>query len=83
MEKVVENILPKYNFRVYSGWAGTFSETKDGLPCIGKHPNFKNAYFVLEFGGNGITFSAIGMAMVSAMLKDQPHELSEYFKFGR
>ncbi|MBJ7879948.1 FAD-binding oxidoreductase [Gelidibacter salicanalis] len=83
LEKVVEKILPKYNFRVDFGWAGTFGETKDGLPYIGKHPEFKNAYFVLGFGGNGITFSAIGMDMVSAMLKDQPHELSEYFKFGR
>jgi glycine/D-amino acid oxidase-like deaminating enzyme len=34
-------------------------ETKDGLPYIGKHPNFPSAYFVLGFGGNGITFSVI------------------------
>jgi glycine/D-amino acid oxidase-like deaminating enzyme len=38
---------------------GYFGETKDGLPYIGKHPNFPSAYFVLGFG-NGITFS-IGM----------------------
>ncbi|TXE10845.1 FAD-binding oxidoreductase [Gelidibacter salicanalis] len=83
LEKVVHKILPNYNFRVDFGWAGTFGETKDGLPYIGKHPDFKNAYFVLGFGGNGITFSAIGMAMVSAMLKGETHELSEFFKFGR
>lgn len=83
LEKVVHKILPNYKFRVDFGWAGTFGETKDGLPYIGKHADFKNAYFVLGFGGNGITFSAIGMAMVSSMLKGKTHELSEFFKFGR
>ncbi|WP_027126626.1 NAD(P)/FAD-dependent oxidoreductase [Gelidibacter mesophilus] len=83
LKKTMAKIFPKYHFRVDFGWAGTFGETKDGLPYIGKHADFKNAYFVLGFGGNGITFSAIGMHMVSAMLKGKTHELSEYFKFGR
>ncbi|WP_299390647.1 FAD-binding oxidoreductase [uncultured Gelidibacter sp.] len=83
LEKTVEKILPNYDFRIDFGWAGTFGETKDGLPYIGKHPDFKNAYFVLGFGGNGITFSVIGMDMVSAMLHGKTHELSKYFKFGR
>jgi hypothetical protein len=33
-----------------------------------KHPNFPSAYFVLGFI-NGITFSVIGMELVSEMLK--------------
>jgi glycine/D-amino acid oxidase-like deaminating enzyme len=83
LKKTVEKLLPKYDFRVDFGWAGTFGETNDGLPYIGKHPDFKNAFFVLGFGGNGITFSVIGMDMVSQMLKGNVHELSKYFKFGR
>ncbi|OBX24907.1 glycine/D-amino acid oxidase-like deaminating enzyme [Gelidibacter algens] len=83
LKKTVEKLLPKYDFRVDFGWAGTFGETNDGLPYIGKHPDFKNAFFVLGFGGNGITFSVIGMDMVSKMLKGNVHELSKYFKFGR
>ncbi|HUH28508.1 FAD-binding oxidoreductase [Gelidibacter sp.] len=83
LKNTMSKLLPHYNFRVDFGWAGTFGETKDGLPYIGKHPKFKNAYFVLGFGGNGITFSVIGMDMVSTMLKGKSHELSEYFKFGR
>ncbi len=83
LNNTMSKLLPNYNFRVDFGWAGTFGETKDGLPYIGKHPKFKNAYFVLGFGGNGITFSVIGMELVSTMLKGKSHELSEYFKFGR
>jgi glycine/D-amino acid oxidase-like deaminating enzyme len=64
-------------------WAGTFGETKDGLPYIGVHPDFQHSYFVLGFGGNGITFSVTGMAMVAAWLQRKAHPLTPYFAFGR
>lgn len=64
-------------------WAGTFGETKDGLPYIGEHPDFKNSYFVLGFGGNGITFSVNGMQMTAYWLQNKKHPLSEWFRFGR
>lgn len=81
--KKLEKYLPENNFRTDFVWAGTFGETKDGLPYIGEHPNFPSAYFVLSFGGNGITFSVIGMEMASAFLKGKKHELTEYFRFRR
>ena len=83
LTKYLKKILPNYDFRMDFVWAGTFGETKDGLPYIGKHPNFPSAYFVLGFGGNGITFSVIGMKLVSAMLKNKKHSLAQYFKFRR
>ena len=64
-------------------WAGTFGETVDGLPYIGAHPDFPHSYFVLGFGGNGISFSAIGMDMVKSMLDKTTHPLDHYFRFGR
>ena len=75
--------MPKNNFRVDFAWAGTFGETKDGLPYIGKHPDFPSTYFVLGFGGNGITFSVMGMEIISKMLKGKKVSLAKYFKFGR
>ncbi|HEY0298285.1 MAG TPA: FAD-binding oxidoreductase, partial [Arachidicoccus sp.] len=83
LEKQLNKILPEYDFRTDFAWAGTFGETKDGLPYIGEHPKFPGAYFVLGFGGNGITFSVVGMEMVSDMLKNKKHPLSEFFKFKR
>lgn len=83
LTKYLNKILPNYDFRTDFVWAGTFGETKDGLPYIGKHPNFESAYFVLGFGGNGITFSVIGMEMTSSFLKNKKHPLQEYFKFRR
>ena len=79
----LKRIKPYHHFYTDFTWAGTFGETKDGLPYIGEHKKFKNSYFVCGFGGNGITFSITGMEMASAFMKGKKHPLSEYFKFGR
>lgn len=81
--KSFEKYLPGIPFWSDFAWAGTFGETKDGLPYIGEHKAFKNSYFVLGFGGNGITFSVTGMEMVSNWLKGKKHLLTPYFAFGR
>src|SRR5690606_12383920 len=81
--KSFEKYLPHIPFFPDFAWAGTFGETKDGLPYIGEHKDFKNSYFVCGFGGNGITFSVTGMEMVSLWLKGKKHLLSEWFRFGR
>lgn len=81
--KTLKKIKPDYHFYTDFVWAGTFGETKDGLPYIGEHEKFKNSYFVLGFGGNGITFSVTGMEMASMFMKNKKHPLSKYFKFGR
>lgn len=83
LAKAFARLFPEKAFHSDFAWAGTFGETKDGLPYIGAHEKFRNAYFVLGFGGNGITFSVAGMEMVSAWLKGKPHLLAPYFAFGR
>ena len=81
--KIYDKVLPSQPFYTDFVWAGTFGETKDGLPYIGEHKKFKNSYFVLGFGGNGITFSVTGMEMAAQFMKNKKHPLTEYFKFGR
>ncbi len=81
--RTFEKHLPHLKFYSDFAWAGTFGETKDGLPYIGEHKDHKNSYFVLGFGGNGITFSVAGMEMTSNWLKGKKHPLSEWFRFGR
>lgn len=83
LEKIFEKMYPDVEFRTDFAWAGTFGETKDGLPYIGEHPNFPGAYFVLGMGGNGITFSVIGMEMFSLFMQGEKHPLSQYWKFRR
>ncbi|WP_164112111.1 MULTISPECIES: NAD(P)/FAD-dependent oxidoreductase [Sphingobacterium] len=76
-------LFPERTFYTDFSWTGTFGETKDGLPYIGTHKDFKDTYFVLGFGGNGITFSIVGMEMLSLWLKNRIHPLERLFAFGR
>lgn len=71
------NLIPDY------AWAGTFGVTKDALPYIGEHPDYPNSYFVLAFGGNGITFSVMGMQLISDALAGRPNKFLHYFRFNR
>jgi glycine/D-amino acid oxidase-like deaminating enzyme len=64
-------------------WSGVFGVTKDALPYIGSHPAFPNSYFILAFGGNGITFSVMGMQILSDAVAKKPNRFLQYFKFDR
>jgi glycine/D-amino acid oxidase-like deaminating enzyme len=81
--KTLKNVLPEVSYFTDFSWCGTFGETKDGLPYIGSHPKFPNSYFVLGFGGNGITFSVLGMDLIIGMMQGNPNLLSHYFRFNR
>lgn len=81
--KQFEKYFPGIHFIPDYSWAGTFGETKDGLPYFGKLNPKKNEHFVLGFGGNGITFSVLGMNSIISSLENLPHPDLEYYKFGR
>jgi glycine/D-amino acid oxidase-like deaminating enzyme len=81
--KKVKQFMPDINFVADFSWAGTFGVTKDSLPYIGRHPQFPNSYFLLAFGGNGITFSLMGMQILSDAVAGRPNRFLEYFKFNR
>lgn len=50
---------------------------------IGYSTEYKNALFVLGFGGNGITFSIQGMEIIPDLLKGRDNKLTELYRFGR
>lgn len=81
--KTLKKYLPEITFIEDFCWCGTFGETKDGLPYIGAHPKFPDSYFLLGFGGNGITFSVTGAEMIMGMIEGKPDLLSHYFRFQR
>lgn len=83
LQKRLKQILPDTTFIEDFSWAGTFGSTKDGLPYIGPSPEYENAFFVLGFGGNGITFSIQAMDIIADLLKGKTNELSSFYRFGR
>lgn len=79
----LHKLFPSLNFKEDYNWAGAFGVTKDGLPYIGEHPDFRNAIFVLGLGGNGITFSVQGMELVLKILAREYDPLIYYYRFNR
>ncbi len=79
----LQELFPKLELEIEFGWAGTFGETKDGLPYIGQSPEYPNCWFALGFGGNGITFSAIAAQLIADALQGNPSSDLELFRFGR
>ncbi|HEV7607334.1 MAG TPA: FAD-dependent oxidoreductase [Steroidobacteraceae bacterium] len=65
-------------------WAGSFAETADGLPYIGRVPGMSSRLqFALCYGGNGITYSVHAGDMIRAGIDGRPHALDDVFGFGR
>lgn len=81
--KKLERILPGIKFITDFNWGGTFGTTKDGLPYIGASPEYENAFFVLGFGGNGITFSVQAMTIIPSLMEGGQPPLAKYYAFGR
>lgn len=81
--KDFSKVFPNTEFTPDYSWAGTFGETKDGLPYMGRPQPDRNEYYALGFGGNGITFSVMAREAILADIQKEPHPYLEYYKFGR
>lgn len=76
-------LFPHLDFVPEFSWAGVFGSTPDGLPYIGPHPDFPDRYFSLGFGGNGITFGAVGAEIIRDLCLGKPNPHTELFSFHR
>jgi glycine/D-amino acid oxidase-like deaminating enzyme len=76
-------LFPDVPLKVAYAWAGTFGETKDGLAYIGPDRSLPHAYFVLGYGGNGITYSVIAAEIIRDDFLGRRNRDAAIFKFGR
>lgn len=80
----VARLVPRLQVQPTFAWAGTFAETDDGLPWFGAHPSLgSRVLFAMAYGGNGITYSAIGASLLLMALRRRPHPLAGLFSFAR
>ncbi len=83
LQKKIADLMPEVDFKEDFSWGGTFGSTKDGLPYIGRSPEYDHSLFVLGFGGNGITFSVQAMDIIPDLLEGKTPQLAAYYRFGR
>ena len=76
-------MFPAIELEVAFRWAGTFGETKDGLPYIGQVRQMPRCHFALGFGGNGITYSFIAAEIIRDALLQRPNGNARLFGFDR
>ena len=80
----VGKMFPHLPLQPAFSWAGTFAETKDGLPFFGAHPKHgPRVLFAMAYGGNGITYSMAGAGLLRALVERRRHPLADLFSFRR
>ena len=80
----VAKMFPHLPLQPAFSWAGTFAETKDGLPFFGAHPKHgPRVLFAMGYGGNGIAYSMAGAGLLRALVERRRHPLAELFSFRR
>ncbi len=75
--------FPQIKLEVAYAWAGTFANTKDGLPFIGVHPKVPHTFFALGYGGNGITYSLTAARILRDQLLKRVNPQARLFVFDR
>ena len=84
LQKKVHRLFPDLDLVPAFSWAGTFAETGDGLPFFGAHPQHgPRVLFAMAYGGNGITYSAIGAGLLRSLIERRKHPLAALFDFSR
>lgn len=83
LKRRFNKLFPHISFNTDFMWAGTFAETKDGLPFIGSIRQRPDTYFALGFGGNGITFSMVAAEIICDLLRSVQNRHAAIFQFNR
>lgn len=76
-------LIPGIDTTPELAWAGSFGDSKTGLPTIGPVPRMNRCHAILGFGGNGITFSAMAAEIISRSLQGLDDPDSDLFAFDR
>jgi len=84
LARKVGKLFPQIRWEPTFSWAGTFAETVDGMPFFGAHSDVgKRVLFAMAYGGNGITYSAIGAGLIRTAIERRRHPLAKLFSFER
>jgi glycine/D-amino acid oxidase-like deaminating enzyme len=76
-------LFPGIAFEPAYSWAGTFAETADHLPWIGRHPDYPNAWFAAAYGGNGVSFGVLAAEIIRDAVCGKRHPAEALFGFDR
>lgn len=83
LARKLHSLLHKSRFEFEFAWTGTFGESEDGMPYLGETHSLPGVYFVIGFGGNGITFSMQAASLINKWLANEHDQLMNIFSVDR
>lgn len=83
LKKQLQQLFPELDVEIAYSYCATFGESLDNLPFIGEHPQKRNHYYLLGYGGNGTVYSMIGAKMLAANLTGKEHPSAHIVKLNR
>ncbi|PKG22234.1 NAD(P)/FAD-dependent oxidoreductase [Niallia nealsonii] len=66
--KRIKDHFPGYQVEADYVYGATFGESDDGMPYIGEHPEKKNIFYCLGYGGNGTVYSMFGAEILKDLI---------------
>ncbi|BCJ90338.1 FAD-dependent oxidoreductase [Terrihabitans soli] len=82
LERKLKKLLPDLDTKAEFAWTGSFGTTATGLPTVDQIPKYPHRWFVLGFGGNGITYSRLGADIVRAALTGKRDPDADLYALG-
>ncbi|MEP6784031.1 MAG: FAD-dependent oxidoreductase [Acidobacteriota bacterium] len=74
---------PRYRRSASTAWEGLFAMTPDGLPYICPRRRYPKHAFALGYGGNGMTFAALGARILVEQWRGLGSTDHDLFAFNR
>jgi glycine/D-amino acid oxidase-like deaminating enzyme len=81
LQHKLHRLFPQLDATAEFAWAGSFGESKTGLPTIGPIRGMPRCFAVLGFGGNGITFGMIAAQVLRGYLRGPRDPDADLFDF--
>ena len=82
LQEKLRNLFPQLDPSIEFAWSGAFGKSDTGLPSMGALPGKPNCYAALGFGGNGMTYAAIGARLIERTLLGETDPDAGLFKFS-
>lgn len=81
--KRIKEHYPDFDIRAEYVYGATFGESDDGIPFIGEHPEKKNIYYCLGYGGNGTVYSMFGSRILADLIMNRENKDKELVMLNR
>jgi glycine/D-amino acid oxidase-like deaminating enzyme len=83
LQKKLRQLFPETTILPAYSWAGTFGETKDGLPYIGPARKNSQILYALCYGANGTNFAVLAADIIRDLVLKQRNTDAGLFAFER